>query len=175
MVVNQQKNADYESDNVKDKNNLLPFNLWSGTDYTHTVTDERVGQNNLACDLGLNVVSSSVEWSSKGLRSYKLNLNNLNYIEYHYYDFDKTKKHIGGFDVYCGTGTTQLQLYAINWLDRSLDFDKSITIPQGETHDVMATIFPSEITTHNELRLRLKSLHNNAVIYIDNWRLLETN
>lgn len=39
MVVNQQKNADYESDNVKDKNNLLSHALWSGGDYSHNISN----------------------------------------------------------------------------------------------------------------------------------------
>lgn len=39
MVVNQQKNADYESDNVKDKNNLLSHALWSGGDYSNNLNE----------------------------------------------------------------------------------------------------------------------------------------
>lgn len=37
--MNQQKNADYESDNVKDKNNLATYNQWSCGEYTNDLTD----------------------------------------------------------------------------------------------------------------------------------------
>ena len=60
--MNQQKNADYESDNVKDKNNIVPFNVWSGTDYEGSIDLIIVGLT----------ISSSSEWSSKGEKSIKI-------------------------------------------------------------------------------------------------------
>ena len=151
----------------------MPFNLWSGTDYTKTVTTEREGENNFACDLGINVISSSIEWSSNGDRSYKLNLNYKNYAEYHCFTFDLGKDHMGCFDVYCGTGVIALVFVAVNWSDRSLDFTKSVNIPKGINYTVSATILSSELSTHDELRLRIRAYHNDAVVYVDNWRLIE--
>lgn len=64
LVVNQQKNVDYESDNVKDKTNLLSYNLWSGGDYLKNTT----GHGNI--NEGISVELSS-NYKSNGEYSFK--------------------------------------------------------------------------------------------------------
>lgn len=61
----------------------------------------------------------------------------------------------------------------INWSDRSLDFIKTTQSPAGTVATLTITIYPTELTTHDELRFRAKALQANQTFYVDNWRLLE--
>lgn len=60
------------TENIKDKNNLAPYNAWTGSDYLKNVTDFS-HHNNL---------KSSTDWSYNGERSLKLTRIAEEYLQY---------------------------------------------------------------------------------------------
>lgn len=162
---------------VKDKNNLIPVNLWSGSDFLGNVTNEgqTEGFGNFACSIGLNRLSSSSDWVSNGNRSVKYDSNSeSNYCEYHCHEFDNTKNHTASIVVFSPSATVQLQLIAIDLNDRSNDITKSVTANNTEC-EVSVSINSSELNNHDELRFRvLISKGLDKIIYFDDCKLLES-
>lgn len=150
----------------------MPVNLWSGTDYLKKVTTEHVDDNNFACYPSILRITSSNLWQTNGDYCIECQLNNGEYAEYHYYNFDKTKNYMFKADVYFEK-RAQLRFAIVDWDDRANDISKSVTAPAGTSTNLSISIHSNEIGNHTELRCTIKSLSDNNIMYTDNWELLK--
>lgn len=159
---------------VKDKSNILPFNLWSGSDYSKTIHADRVNNNWFACVGGLSRLESVEEYSTNGVRSIKCNFINANdYCEYHIYDFDETKSYTASFEVYSENNRVYLQFLAICSENRDLDVAKSVLAPAKTISKLTATLTKNELQQyHTEIKIRCLA-SNPAIVYVDNWEVFE--
>lgn len=150
----------------------MPFDLWSGSDYSKTISKYQVNDNWFACVGGLERLESVTEHSSNGERSIKCNFINVNdYCEYHIYDFDETKSYTASFDVYSESTGVVLQFLAICQEDRSKDIYKSVSCPSGVLSTVSATLTKEELYSyHTEIKIRCLGTKA-ATVYVDNWNV----
>ena len=161
---------------VKDKNNLLPYNLWAGGEYRNIITNEQTENGWFASTTPLIQLTPSTEWKSNGLKSIKCSSFNKNdYCEYHCYNFSKTKSIYGIIDLYSESSNLVVHLMVICLEDRTKDIIKTIHVSSGEIKNILLTINNSEFDdSYNEVRFRILSLIDNNIFYIDNLQLIQT-
>ena len=148
---------------VKDKNNLLPYNLATGSDYRKTITDED------HTFLGISNLSSSTEWSSNGNRSIKHEKPTNTYCEYILTNIDTTKSYEGSIKIH--NPNSKLQFFLITKANGVNVSIKSITINES-TEDNTATLnlTSSDLTECTTIQFRVLSI--NGPFYTDDWKLI---
>jgi hypothetical protein len=138
---------------VKDTNNILPYNLWSGTDYEEII--------NFSKSANMNVISSS-ENSYNGEKSYKIQSNNQS-LQY------------AGFDMSINNGqniTVSLAIYNPNKNltlriqdNNNITDQVSIEIPPNNNWAIYSISFTAKSNTSVRT---LFIFSNGGVSYLDN-------
>ena len=160
MIINQQKNADYEHDNVKDKNNILNYNLWSMGDYSNTL-----GFNNNG-GTGLTVVRNN-EWAVNGSYSAKATFPTDGYIRYKMDDaYSLAGKQVSFKANVKNNSSVRLDLF--EYYENNFHIHSTL-IPGNSNNLFSVTVKLNEDTS--KLLLSINSTGLN-VVYTDNWQLI---
>jgi hypothetical protein len=153
---------------IKENRNLCGYNLWSGTDYTGSVSSETSSSIYFACTQGLSVLESSKEWSSNSDKSIKQTLTTGNYTVFFHYNPDLTKSYSGSIDIKSET-TGALYIVARDDINKVNTILKSVSFSTGES-TITLNINHTEFTgAETQIQLRLAS--NGGITYSDNWQL----
>ena len=159
---------------VKEKRNLIPTNLWSGTDLLKAITDERTSTTYFACTKGLTSLSSITEWCSNGERSIQQDFSQrLDYCECHISDIDITKNYTAKVDIFSESTPVILQFLAMTESQQVLV--KTAEASLGQKCTLSATINSNELTENiTELKVRIITTDETPdIFYTDNWCLIE--
>ena len=162
MVVNQQKNADYESDNVKDKNNILSFNQAFATEYMQDLT-------------GFEIFGGNAESSNNNSYSNNYSLKIIKESSYSDVRLGNTGEPFGltvpagtrlrfNCKIYCTTSKITINC-ANQGNEGSVKVEGGII---GEWTDITITF----TATSGKFTIAFQSINNiNNIIYVDNLSL----
>ena len=161
LVVNQQKNVDYESDNVKDKKNLLSYIAWSCGDYSNDPSS-LIARSGVTKEFSTN-------WSSMGSYSIKLTGSSWDWVGYQIYDLSNIPS---SFQVSADINTSIMAKFNcdITYSDSSSD-SYSVDITKPSTPII--TVIPDSTKIINLVQIRL-TLMGNGIAYMDNINLKTT-
>ena len=169
MVVNQQKNADYESDNVKDKDNLASHNIWSANEYTKNVTTDIYSYIPQGHSLTLNTAHHDIGNSCIDLY---FNLNGINYPFFDYIFSLPSESSGKTLSVKVKTFRNNESHNCQLILNSNGTNLKYVKIPSSETFNevTLSEIIPDNIT---DLRIRFVIWNNSQAVegthlFIDN-------
>ena len=145
---------------VKDKENLLPFNVWSGTEYLKNTNGFTA--SNLTMD-------SSKEWSSNG--DYSLQVTTLinNYARVEFIDNIpalKDETYVGSVDIFNNSNNNII----LRFVENTNILVQDIIIPSSNS---MQTISITRTIISDSTNLRFQLVFRNAMtIYVDNISLI---
>ena len=150
---------------MKDTNNLLTYNQWSGTDYLENNTGFAVYNSN---DVSR---SSSNNWSSNGEHSLKVNkLSDSNFWVRAYYQDSILSKTITG-KLTIKTNNSRVKVYLIELNGSTSVQTTSITVPANTVSSVNLSLTSGDTNTRFALHTVSLDDVEDHIYYIDNLQL----
>lgn len=145
---------------VKDKENLLPFNVWSGTEYLKNTNN--FTYTNLT-------INSSKEWSSKGEYSLQITASLDSYARVEFINNIPTLKdetYVGSIDIFNNSKNN----IALRFVENITGITQDVSIPSSNS---MQTISITRTILSDSTDLRFQLIFRNAMtVYVDNILLI---
>lgn len=156
---------------VKDKNNIISYDAWTGSDY-HKIIPYNSNLSSNTNDL--SIVSSSNEWSINGERSIKLtNAPITTYIVTQITEFDMTKSYTAKIIVLT-TVSMRMDVILYDGNTKIKTLRSSIIPSSTEPQTIQVSLDSSSFTSNvNMIEIRAGKTQEGGVIYMDNWELLK--
>lgn len=148
---------------MKDKNNVLTYNQWSGTDYLNNTTEFIRSSGNVLIEL-------SNEWSVNGENSLKITklLTSSYWIQARYYSTIINEELTGKLTI--KTKQSNVRIYLVEILNSSFINSNSVTIPNNTVAPVEILLNSGENNTAFALHVEILGDINNTC-FIDNLEL----
>lgn len=138
---------------VKDKENLLPYNVWSGSDYTNNIEGFYAP---------VHIISSSDEWSNQGNKSLKIISETLDYSYTRFYFITATEG--DKFNVTLKALNNSGNTLVLRVIETTNSHFQDVEIPSSSETQLINTNFTS--TTDGVINFLIIT-RTNIISYID--------
>ena len=146
---------------MKENQNLIDMNIWSGGDYDNSLTNVQCNQDNQKC-----IISN--EWSINGETSFKITRgggSGYNWCRFRYPSTDARQTITAKLKVYSPTAEADIWLCDINGSTEGSH--TGVRITQSDTVQTISLTYTGTLSTVTSYAIRVNLLSDDTCLFID--------